>query len=307
MNDILLLFPEHVQKILQKIEHIDNIEEVRIRIFAPIEVITRDAVFYPGEEADQFYVMTEDDIEYIFNQLSEFSMYAFQEELKQGFITTKGGHRVGVGGQVVYENGKVLTMKHIRFLNIRLASDQFGSARVFTDKLYQHGYDHTLVIGAPQSGKTTFLRDAARAISDGVPEKKIPPKKVAIIDERSEIAACYQGVPSFEVGKRTDVLDSCLKSDGMMMMIRAMSPEVIIVDEIGRKEDAEAIMEAVHAGVTVICTAHGHSIEAIKKRPAFKYLFETSVFRYIVTLERCHGAFTIHVEDMSNYTPERMR
>ncbi|SFE30885.1 stage III sporulation protein AA [Alteribacillus iranensis] len=296
MEIIYNMFPPHIQKILRAVDDRD-IEEIRIRIHSPVEIITTRTFFYMTTPDDRFYVITERDIEYIFNQLSEFSMYAFQEELKQGYITTRGGHRVGIGGQVVYENGGIQTVKHIRFMNIRVASDHIGTARAYVERLYKGNYDNTLIIGAPQTGKTTFLRDIARTISSGIPEKDIAGKKVAIVDERSEIAACYHGAPSFQIGQRTDVLDRCPKAEGMMMMIRAMSPEVIIVDEIGRREDAEAIMEAIHAGVTVICTAHGHSVATVKQRPAFQHLVIDSVFRHIVTLQRINGVFQIQWEE----------
>ncbi|MFB4164590.1 stage III sporulation protein AA [Alteribacillus sp. JSM 102045] len=296
MDDILALLPEHLQALFNRVSDWFSIEEIRLRIYTPIEIITRDKVFPLYSNDNYPYVITEEDIEYILNQLSEFSMYAFQEELKQGFITTKGGHRVGVGGQVIHENGVIQSLKHIRYFNIRIAKDRKGAAEKYLDKLYAAGYDDTLIIGAPQSGKTTFLRDLARCASEGMPEINLPSKKVAIVDERSELAACYKGIPSFDVGTRTDVLDACPKAVGMMMMIRSMSPELIIVDEIGRLEDSEAIMEAVHAGVTIICSAHGSSLNEIKRRPILKKLLTNGIFKHIVTLKRNHGIMDVKID-----------
>ncbi|SDH50798.1 stage III sporulation protein AA [Alteribacillus persepolensis] len=296
MDDILALFPEHIQQMLHSAADWSVIEEIRVRIHSPLEIITQDSVYQLHEQLH----ISQEDIEYIINQLSEFSMYAFQEELKQGFITTRGGHRVGIGGQVVHENGKVISVKHIRYCNMRIAKDHYGTAGKYVSALYKNGYDDTLIIGAPQSGKTTFLRDLARCASEGIPELHLSSKKVGIVDERSEIAACYQGIPSFYVGNRTDVLDGCPKAVGMMMMIRSMSPEVMIVDEIGRQEDAEAIMEAVHAGVTVVCSAHGTSIQEVKKRPILKELVEQGTFRHIVTLSRKQGKQHVHITSSSD-------
>ncbi|MDA3131127.1 stage III sporulation protein AA [Aliibacillus thermotolerans] len=286
LNEVIHLFPPHLQGYFANHALPSFIEEIRVRIHAPIELITNEGVYYLRDEKEDLYVLTEEDVDYILNQLSEFSIYAFHEELKQGFITTKGGHRVGLGGQVVQEDGKVQTMKHVRFFNIRLARSRPGVALPSAKRLYRYHVDHTLIIGPPQSGKTTFLRDLARILSNGEWNDQHISKKVAIVDERSEIAACYQGIPSFDVGKRTDVLDRCPKAEGMMMMIRSMSPEVIIVDEIGREEDVDAILEAAYAGVTVICSVHGHSEEEMKKRPTMKRLFSDVLFKHILTLHR---------------------
>ncbi|SDH34953.1 stage III sporulation protein AA [Alteribacillus bidgolensis] len=296
MDDIFALLPENLQQLFDKISNWFSIEEIRIRIFSPVEIITSEKAFYLCNNDNDPYVITEEDIEYILNQLSEFSMYAFQEELKQGFITTRGGHRVGVGGQVIHEKGIIQSLKHIRYFNIRVAKDHKGAAKQYLDKLYANGYDDTLIIGAPQSGKTTFLRDLARCASKGMPEINLPSKKVAIVDERSELAACYKGIPSFDVGPRTDVLDGCPKAVGMMMMIRSMSPEMIIVDEIGRPEDAEAIMEAIHAGVTIVCSAHGTSLNEIKRRPILQELLTNGIFSNIVTLTRRQGAMNANID-----------
>lgn len=173
-------------------------------------------------------------------------------------------------------------MKYISFINVRLSHQIRGCASPVLPYLYQGGdILHTLIISPPRCGKTTLLRDIIRQISNGT--EREPGMTVGVIDERSEIGACYQGIPQNELGIRTDILDCCPKAKGMMMLIRTMSPRVIAVDEIGSREDIEAMEYVMNCGCKLIATVHGSSVEDIKQKPILRKLVQERIFeRYIV-------------------------
>ncbi|MBP1155125.1 MULTISPECIES: stage III sporulation protein AA [unclassified Paenibacillus] len=293
VRHILSTLPTRIQTELQ---------EIRIRESRPLEVIWSAGYSFVSEkggltpDAEQAYRPTHKDCATLLELLTQHSMYTFEEELKRGFITVAGGHRIGLSGRTVVEQGKVKYIKDISGFNIRLAREWKRAAAGVLPYLLETREGRvyrTLVISPPQQGKTTFIRDLARLLSSGGKENESgrPYRscKVGIVDERSEIAACVKGVPTFDVGPRTDVLDGCPKAEGMMMMIRSMSPEVLIADEIGRSEDASAIHEALHAGISVVATAHGRDIEDVKRRPILRELMEAGVFDRFVVLYRKAG------------------
>lgn len=263
---------------------LNDIEEIRFRIGRPIEITAnRKTVFLP-------YSLSREEAEQIMEKLSNHSFYTLDEELRRGYITINGGHRVGLAGRVILDSGKVKGIREVSSFNIRIAREKIGVAEKYIHYLFDSAWHHTMIIGPPQSGKTTFLRDLARIISTGVKQHNIPPYKVGIVDERSEIAGSVNGVPQLTFGPRIDVLDACPKAEGMMMMIRSMSPDVLVVDEIGRKEDTEAILEAVHAGVRLMMTTHGESLEEIKQRPSLQPIVRQEIFTRFIELSRRNGA-----------------
>lgn len=282
-------------------------EEVRIREGRPLEVV------YEGQygfirsdgrldvQAGGAYVVSREDCRQLLELLTRHSLYSFEEELKRGFITVEGGHRVGLAGRTVLEDSRVRLIRDVSGFNIRIAREVRGCGRVVLPRIMderEKTVHHTLVISPPGQGKTTLLRDLARMISSGDWPQSVygPGRKVGVVDERSEVAACVRGVPRFELGPRTDVMDGCPKAEGMIMMIRSMSPEVLIVDEIGRPEDAYAIHEAVHAGIRIIATAHGAGREDALMRPVLRELAREGVFKRFVTIHNRGG--DIRVESL---------
>ncbi|CAM3956348.1 stage III sporulation protein AA [Lederbergia lenta] len=291
MEIVLQYIPEEIRKMIRNLPHdlIEKIEEIRLRIGRPVEVSAS------GLPHFLHYIFTKEDADQFISKLANHSFYTLDEELKKGYITIAGGHRVGLAGKVILENGYVKAIRHLASFNIRIAREKIGVAEKYVPYLFDQNWKNTMIIGAPQAGKTTLLRDLARIASGGMKKNRIPSLKVGIVDERSEIAGCVHGEPQLHLGPRVDVLDACPKAEGMMMMIRSMSPDILIVDEIGRQEDSAAILEAVNAGIKLIMTTHGRNITEVKNRPMLKEIFEQSVFERVIGLSREKGPGTVTV------------
>lgn len=303
-RDILPLLPDVVRSALARAgpRLLEAVLEIRLRAERPVSVVLFDRDRFLGqdgtltEEASQGIMFREADRVRTLAAMTASSVYALEEELRRGFITLRGGHRVGLSGRAVTDRGAVKTLKDISGFNIRIAREVPGCAEWVLPYLIDGAIGRvasTLVISPPRCGKTTLLRDLVRVISTGSRRHGLEGAKVCLVDERSEVAACYLGVPQNDVGPRTDVLDACPKAEGMMMAIRSMSPETLATDEIGRTEDIAALEEAVWCGVSVIATAHAASLEELEKRPGFSRLSALGAFKRYVVLGTSLGVGTV--------------
>lgn len=293
-DGFLKIFSIPIRNILKKIPiEFDDLQEVRMRVDRPLLIRCQGREYAltesgslegvkPGLPLGSVHYVTKKELMETMEYIAGYSLYAYEDELRQGFLTIQGGHRVGVAGKIVMEQGRVRSIRNISFLNIRLSHQIAGCADKVLPYILEEGeVCHTLIISPPCCGKTTLLRDVVRQISNG--SRWCEGKTVGVVDERSEIGGAYQGVPQNDLGIRTDLLDCCPKAEGMMMLIRSMSPQVVAVDEIGDYGDIHAIESVLHCGCRLIATVHGSSIEDIKRKPLLQKLVLEHVFeRYII-------------------------
>ena len=279
-----------------------NIEEIRLRVNKPL-IINGDSqdYFYNDINGDldlvmrNPYIVTKEDIEDTFQIICKYSVHSFMDDIKKGFITLRGGHRIGIVGKVIIENGQVKNIKHISSLNIRVSREIKGCSKKVLPHIIKNKnqINNTIIISPPQCGKTTILRDIVRNISNGNREYGFSGVKVALIDERNEIAGSCMGIAQLDVGMRTDVMETCPKDLGIMMVLRSMSPNVIVTDEIGTEKDIKALYTALNGGVSLITTVHGDSIEDIRNRKELSNLLDSELFKKVIILSAKKGPGTI--------------
>ncbi len=287
ISNILRCFPNKIyskldEKFMNENVNLNYLEEIRIRVNKPIILKIGQA-----EILIDYKVSSEEIIE-ILQHICDNSIYSYQNQMCNGYITMQGGHRVGITGNVVLKEGKVVNINYISSLNFRIAKQVLGCSNKilkYVINTAENSVYNTLIVSPPGAGKTTILRDLIRRISNGIEQLNFDGINVGVVDERGEIGAMYRGIPQNDVGLRTDILDNVSKATGMTMLIRAMSPKVITADEIGSIEDVQAINYAVCSGVKGIFTAHGKSIEDIRLNPALNELMENFLFERIIFLQ----------------------
>ena len=286
MDEILRYFPNKIYQIfsnlLQENPQISNeLQEIRIRVDKPIILKLRE------KDLILQYNILQTEILQIVERLCENSIYAYKNQICEGFITIKGGHRVGLTGSCVIENGKITNIKYISSLNIRIAREVKNcSTRILREiiDIENKTIYNSIIVAPPGRGKTTILRDIIRRLSDGIEEINFRGKTCGVVDERGEIAAMYKGTPQNDVGIRTDIIENVSKNKGIHMLIRTMAPEIIACDEIGSKEDVEAIHYALYSGVKGIFTMHGKNVEDIKNNKQIYELIENREIQKIIFL-----------------------
>lgn len=252
-------------------------EEIRFRLHQPALLISAGREYeVPGQTVG---FIEKNTLNNIINKLLNYSDYAYPQELSSGYIAVPGGHRAGFCGQVVMEEGKVATIRDVTSINLRIARDIPDVATGIWPQLLEGGsFRHTLIASPPGCGKTTLLRGLIRRLSD-------EGYNVSVCDERNEISGASNGSFAFDLGVHTDVMASCPKASGMVMMLRSMGPEVIATDEIGTADDVDALRRCIASGVTLLTTVHAADLQDLLRSP-LRPLIASQVFSRIVFLGR---------------------
>lgn len=302
-GDILPFLIPGIRSIIQKIniDELNSMEEIRLRAGKPLMVFYKSSDWFVTPEGQltrtfsKAYTVAQQEIVKTLELMSENSIYAYQDEIKSGYLTLRGGHRIGLSGRVVLQDGKIRNIKDFSGINIRIAKEVKGCADHLVNYILKDSSDvfNTLIIGPPQCGKTTVLRDLARMLSSGDTRHDFTGMKIGIVDERSEIAACCKGIPQNDVGYRTDVMDGCPKALGMEMLLRSMSPGIIITDEIGTHGDRDAILKVLNSGIKIIASAHGYNITELKMRDELLALIKSGAFERYIVLSSRNGPGTL--------------
>ena len=263
----------------------ERTEEFRLRVMHPMTVLTGEGELNAAPNALDSLV-TAEDLEQMLGAVTEYSRYACIETLRQGFLPLRGGFRLGVCGSAVVREGEVSSLKEISSLALRIVCEEVGLGSGIAPQLFDESgqFLSTLILSPPGGGKTTLLRDLIRSLSLGDSEHRA--KRVAVIDERGEIAVCCKARPQMELGSHTDVLSLCPKAAGIMMVLRGMNPQLIAVDEITAAEDIRAMCLAANCGVGLLASIHAASAEELTQKPLFEELLRARVFRRCVTIRK---------------------
>ena len=275
INQLQYVLPMRIYAILHNftVKYNQTINEIRLRTELPLCVLTNGENVFLTQQGDPTsswatgYIVSNKEIHDIFMVACRNSVYAYSEQLKNGFLTLSGGHRMAIAGRVVYERDRISTMQNISSLSIRIAGEKKGcSLPLFQELIQNRQIRSCAIISPPGGGKTTMLRDLARCFS-------LRGYAVCLIDERGEFAGMTQGVSAYDLGALCDVLDGCQKKDGLMMALRCLSPSVMIVDELGSEEEAEAVLEGINGGVPTIFSIHAATLlQAIRRKPLMRLL-----------------------------------
>lgn len=274
-----------------RLEDQGRVEELRLRAgWSMSAVIGAEERFLPGAPVEGR------ELEQVVELASKASVHAVLDQVRRGYLTIEGGHRLGLCGTTTLRGGEIHSLNRLSSIDLRIARQVTGAADPVLHSLSPGGrLVSTLILAPPGLGKTTLLRDLIRQVSEG---KGVIPLRVALADERGEVAALYQGVPQLAVGRRTDVMEGCPKAMGLMLLLRAMNPQVLAVDEITAPEDVQALAAAVGCGVTLLATAHGAARSDLERRPLYRALREERMFQRLVRIRQEGGQRFYTVEEL---------
>ncbi len=282
------VLPVRLRKAALALSEMDKaaVEEIRLRAGRSMTVLL------PEGERELDITVEAAELETLCDLATEFSRYAAAETLREGFVSVRGGFRIGLCGTAVMKDGINTNLKNLSSASIRVARACTGIADALLPQLVREGqFQSTLILSPPGGGKTTLLRDMVRGLSENG-------QRIALIDERGEVAVMYQGEPQMDVGAHTDVLDACPKAVGIPMVLRGMNPQIIAVDEITRLQDLQAMTLAAGCGVALLATIHAANTEELLQKPLYRQLLEERVFRFVVRIERTQEGRTYTAEEL---------
>ncbi|NLM11351.1 MAG: stage III sporulation protein AA [Clostridiaceae bacterium] len=298
ITDVIPYLPGRVRLAVSNLDKsiLQEVEEIRLRAGKPamLSLFRRD--LFLGETGLVFnnenksLTLTIDELADMVFKICENSYYAYQDDINKGFITIRGGHRIGLVGTPVIDSGKIINIRDISSLNVRIAREIIGFGDGIVKNIFKNSRDifNTLIISPPGMGKTTLLRDIIRTVSNGM-ENIFDGLKVGVVDERGEIAACYRGIPQNDLGCRTDVIHGINKKEGMEILLRSMSPGVISLDELGNPDDVSTVLQVRNAGIRLLATAHGYDVNGLKERRGFRELFYENFFERFIVISANDG------------------
>lgn len=282
MEEIINLLPSTFRPVVAVALGQYQVEELRLRSGQKASFVTDMGEFFLDTPQ-----ISPEDLEEILSRACDFSIHAVQEQIARGFLTMTGGHRLGLCGTAVMEGDRILTLRNLSSLSLRFARAFPGISTKLLPGLWdKEGFSNTLILSPAGAGKSTLLRDIIRGITCG---EGIEPLRVALVDERGEIAGMRQGMPGFDLGCGCDVLEGCPKALGLIALLRSMNPQILAVDEITAPQDVEAMTQVSGCGVKLLATAHGSSKNDLLQRPTYRLLFQQNIFTKLLFIRKHNG------------------